>query len=299
MYKLIIDAKDLQEMREKLLYSYESIKSERERSQQLEFKEAFKDSNFTPPQAPIMLRPTVPPPDSLIYPPAGPPNFTKAHPIEYDESEDDDLTSKVTSTRTASETLKIEKQISDGEIAFDSRGIRWNAEIHSSSKGLNKDGSWRTRRNVDAKTVSKVEAASIPVVSSPVVAPAVAFISPPSPTVIAVPPPLPTVIAVPSIPTSVPIAAIAAPIATPEIAPLPQFDAFAATRKQAHDFASFKATLIPSLAKLVDDGRLTPSYINDLKTYFKVKEIWQVDDNQLGEMFEQFAGAGLINKVGQ
>lgn len=40
----------------------------------------------------------------------------------------------------------------------DSRGLPWHADIHASSKALNADGTWRTKRGVDKALVASVEA---------------------------------------------------------------------------------------------------------------------------------------------
>lgn len=42
--------------------------------------------------------------------------------------------------------------------AHDADGIKWDKRIHSSSKELNKDGTWRKRRGVDDALVKQVEA---------------------------------------------------------------------------------------------------------------------------------------------
>lgn len=163
----------------------------------------------------------------------------------------------------------------------DSRGLPWDGRVHAETKGTNKDGSWRSRRGVDKKEVAAVEATLPRRSTQPTVAQS-----------------FPTEI--PSIPTYQTPKIEVAPVHAPPIAqaPMPSYDNFAMAKKQAHDFSSFKETLIPSLAKLVKDGKLTPEYINSLKTHFGVQEIWQVNDQQCAEMFEQFATYGLINKVG-
>jgi hypothetical protein len=42
--------------------------------------------------------------------------------------------------------------------AFDSKGLPWDERIHSGTKGVNKDGSWKQRRGVQEAVVTKVEA---------------------------------------------------------------------------------------------------------------------------------------------
>lgn len=40
---------------------------------------------------------------------------------------------------------------------FDSAGLPWDERIHAPSKATNKDGTWRSRRNVDPRVVTAVE----------------------------------------------------------------------------------------------------------------------------------------------
>ncbi len=71
-------------------------------------------------------------------------------------------------------------------------------------------------------------------------------------------------------------------------------------QKPAHSLETFKANIFTTLTGLVATGALTPDYVQTLKGYFKVKEIWDVKDNpaQVEEMFNTFCRAGLITKVG-
>lgn len=67
----------------------------------------------------------------------------------------------------------------------------------------------------------------------------------------------------------------------------------------AHTFDSFKANFIPVLSTLTSEGKITPDYINQLKAYFGIKEIWNLlgDEIKLLELFENFCSTGLIKKV--
>lgn len=60
--------------------------------------------------------------------------------------------------------------------AVDSAGLPWDGRIHSSSRALNKDGTWRIQRNVDKSLIATVEAElrakAAPVVAVPSAAPA-------------------------------------------------------------------------------------------------------------------------------
>jgi hypothetical protein len=61
------------------------------------------------------------------------------------------------------------------DTTLDKSGLPWNAEIHSASKGINADGTWRKRKGVDAGTVARVEAqlrGAAPAAAATVTAPA-------------------------------------------------------------------------------------------------------------------------------
>lgn len=47
---------------------------------------------------------------------------------------------------------------STDDLAVDADGLTWDARIHSSSRELNKDGTWRKRRGVNTDLVTQVEA---------------------------------------------------------------------------------------------------------------------------------------------
>lgn len=66
-----------------------------------------------------------------------------------------------------------------GEL--DAAGAAWNPDQHSASKAKNKDGTWRTRRNLDTK-----KAATPPAVPTPPIAP-----PPPAPAAVPTPPAAP------------------------------------------------------------------------------------------------------------
>ncbi len=253
MFELTIKAKDFSELRSNVLNLYQSLGGE-DHSHKLEPQMKFTD------HLPLDPIPVIGQYESPAFVP--PPELTKTLP-------DIPPMPVAQAPVTSSEVQEV-----------DARGMPWNEKIHSTTKGLNKDGTWRVRRGVDKDQIAAVESDTV----------VQTVLKNPSPEQPFVPP-------VPSAPAYVPPQVVVAP--TTQIAPaLPQYDDFAGARKQAHDFKSFKESLIPSLAKLVKDGRLTVEYINSLKTYFKVTEIWQVNDEQCMEMFNQFAAADLINKVG-
>lgn len=157
----------------------------------------------------------------------------------------------------------------------DSRGIRFDDRIHSASKSINKDGSWRSRRGVEPELIKKLEAEQ----GAPAIAAQPVVPSAPIQTV------APITTPVPAAPP------VALPLAPP---PLPAQQPVTL----AHSVDSFKSDLVRVLTELVKQGKLTQDYINALKNYFKVQEIWQVTEEQTVQMFEQFVSAGLLTRVG-
>lgn len=80
----------------------------------------------------------------------------------------------VTPQQIAAETSEATAETSDATV--DKDGLPWDERIHSSNHGLNKDGTWRKRKGVDASLVAKVErelkatVAAAPVAAAPVAA---------------------------------------------------------------------------------------------------------------------------------
>lgn len=64
-----------------------------------------------------------------------------------------------------------------------------------------------------------------------------------------------------------------------------------------HTLESFSQNLPMVVSSLITEGKVNQEYINQLKGYFGVAEIWQVNDQQKSEMFSTFVAAGLITQV--
>ena len=152
----------------------------------------------------------------------------------------------------------------------DSRGVPWDERIHSATKAVNKDGSWRTRRGVEPSLVDTIEkqtlAVEVPQRVSVPVTPQQPIVTPP-------------VVAVPAASRVEPAAK--GPVS---IAPI----------ISAHTPQTFRENLVATLSRLVSEGKLTQAYIQSLKDYFQVEQIWQVSEAQSNEMFEQFCLNGLL-----
>lgn len=102
-------------------------------------------------------------------------------------------------------------------VAVDARGFPWNAKIHSSTKAVNKDKTWRRRQGVTEELVAQVEAELKQVMAipgpTPVPAPPVQAPTPPTP-------PLP-----PGLPLT-PSTALAAAVGADPFLSVPQADMF-------------------------------------------------------------------------
>lgn len=181
------------------------------------------------------------------------------------------------------------------EYGVDSRGMPWDARIHSATQAKCKDGSWRTRRNVEPAEVARIETELRQAVTG-TATPAPTYVPPvpmgnvyPQPAVS----PAPVAVAIPLVP---PMAApsTATSVARPTAPPIPSIPAIPTT---AHSLETFRAKMVETMAFLVAQGKLSNEYIQSLKEYFKVEQIWQVNDQQAAEMFETFCNAGLLTKV--
>lgn len=143
-------------------------------------------------------------------------------------------------TRTEPERLSDEQR---GDLTADTNGLPWDVRIHSGTRAVNADGSWRLRRGVDPELVKTVEAElralmGAPVAQTPEQAFGAAVASEPSP--VAPPPP----VADPE-----PVAP-AVPPAPPAPAPEPQ------------------AVTLPDLmtlaARAMTGGKITPAQLSEI-----------------------------------
>lgn len=159
-----------------------------------------------------------------------------------------------------------------GEL--DAEGIPWDARIHSSGKSkYKKDNTWTLKRGVTDEEAAKIKAEykHVDVVGLPTQG------MTSSPVQVAQP------------------IVQAAPIAQPTVVtPPPALP----TMSSGHTVDTFKANFPLILGNLITEGKVTQEYINQLKDYFKVTEIWMINDEQKANLFESFVGYGLVTKVG-
>lgn len=198
------------------------------------------------------------------------------------------------------------------QTEVDTRGLPWDTRIHAATRVTKQDGTWRNKRGVDDALVKQVEQELIAAIkvgapsiygnlNSPMAATTPAL---PTPQFIVPPPPAPTVaVAMPTFDqrnTATPWANQAPGPAA--VAAVPQeyqtVDVPEGVRP-AYSLSSFKANLTIFLSALIDQGKIDQNYINELKEYFKVKEIWNILGNEASciELWNTFGSIGYITKV--
>jgi len=173
---------------------------------------------------------------------------------------------------------------------LDAEGLPWDKRIHTIKRTKVTTGTWKVKRGTDKDLLKSVKdelrnsmqrlANPTPVPTPPLatplqVAPA-AVVEAPTP-----------VVQPPVVETPAPAPVQAAPVPTPTI-----------PSANGHTTETFIANFPMILGNLISEGKVTQDYINQLKTYFNVTEIWNISDDQKKEMFEYFASGGLIQKVG-
>lgn len=164
----------------------------------------------------------------------------------------------------------------------DSRGIPWDNRIHSSNRGMKKDGTWKYRRNVDDAMIKQIEAGlTAPVVAVPI--PEVPNM-PPAVTTPALPPALP--------PVTAPVVAPVAPVAPPP-------PVTAAPKAPAHSLITFRSNFVTILNDLINQGKIDQTWIASVTNHYKLGGIWELTkyDQYLTEVFESFVGWGFIQDV--
>jgi len=187
-----------------------------------------------------------------------------------------------------------------GDVEVDSEGLPWDKRIHASSRNTVKDGTWRIKRGVSDEVVKEVKdelrqrmqqranptpvpqapiTQNTPVVNSPVVP--IVESSEPAPTLQAAQAPV-----VEQPPVVEPVAQQSAPALN-----IP-------TMGGGHTLHSFKENMPMVITNLISEGKIDQDYINQLKGYFQVDQIWNINDQQKSDLFDNFVQHGLIVKVG-
>lgn len=171
----------------------------------------------------------------------------------------------------------------------DSVGMPFDIRIHAATRTFTKDGAWKYKRGTEDAFIHQVEAelkarmayGSVP--AQPLAPPPAVTVSVDMPNF--------------AVPGSQPIAP---PIQTVKsFEPIPVAPAPTPTQTGAYDFNSFRNQIPNILMNLANSKKLTPEYLQQLKEYFNVKEIWDIvhDEKKSYELFENFASYGFITKV--
>lgn len=168
----------------------------------------------------------------------------------------------------------------------DSAGRPWDERIHSATKAVNADGTWRNRRGVDKELLKKVEAEFVQ--------PAVSTTTPPANVTVTLPQVVVASTPMTKIKLEMPVAEAAPVVQTPP--PLPQ------AAPSAFDFESFTAHLPVIASKLSAEGKITRDYILQLEQHYKLPQFMDIlksehVDARL-QVFNSWAQYGLIQKVG-
>ena len=173
---------------------------------------------------------------------------------------------------------------------LDADGLPWDKRINTATKTRVKAGTWKIKRGLEESVVAQVQAElkqSAHVAANPVAIPAAPIDLNTPVTTQAIQQPNAAVVTaettmIPNTPAVLQEAAAIIPLQM---------------NTNGHSFATFKNGFAMILSNLISEKTLTQEYVEQLKTYFKVDEIWNVNEVQMQEMFETFSAQGWITKV--
>lgn len=289
MYKYEISADSPQELREKMLEFAEEIMDSKPptKSSYVDSIAPVKTVEFpTMQSAPEPIQPSMPSGFPIPAPVAVVPTFAQHTP-----------------TNTVAPTFGQAHASHAPELVGerDTTGMIWDARIHSSSKGVNKDGSWRYRRNIEDSYIRQIEA------EIRGQGPAATVHVPPAPTpTVAVPTFSPdTTMRQDSAGQNIypPLNAVVPTLATPshQHAPVNSYENVQVPKgiRPAHSLVTFKNNLSIIIADLINEGKITPQFIQDMKAYFKVQEIWNILASEVMciELYNTFVKYEFITRV--
>lgn len=180
------------------------------------------------------------------------------------------------------------KPMSNVGLELDAEGIPWDKRIHTIKKTKMKNGVWKIKRGTEEALILQVKIELLKHVKQlanpPEVPPMntgrVVIEQPIQPLQPAVNPAVDKV-----------IEQTKEEMNTPSIpAPL--------TNVGGHTFDSFKSQFPMILGNLISNGTVTEEYVNQLKAHFQVDQIWNIDEDQTRQVFENFVQFGYVQKVG-
>lgn len=205
---------------------------------------------------------------------------TVVHGMEHDMS--CDLPKEIVEDSVVVEEPAAVTQVAGMEL--DAEGLPWDKRIHSSSKKKIKAGTWTTKRGVDAALIVQVKAELLNTVKLAANPPTIA-----APPMLANTPVIePVVVTQPTQPV------VEQPVQPAATLPTPQ----SLQVTSGHTAETFIQQFALIIGNLISEQKISQEYVNQLKDYFQVTEIWNATDAQKTEMFESFASSGLIQKVG-
>ncbi len=179
----------------------------------------------------------------------------------------------------------------------DSRGLPWDARIHSSNREKGKDGVWRRRRGVSEEVEKQVEA-ELMGSAAPKKVPAFGSMAPEQYQQVVTLAPMPTTEHRVALPENLSVLQSAQIPAQP----MPNFAPPAPVQvlpPNTHNAESFRNNLVNILNDLVVAGKINHQWINDQKPQFGGKDVTQWHENQAAcaGLFEMFVQYGLVNKL--
>lgn len=190
-------------------------------------------------------------------------------------------------------------KINQAPPIVDSRGIPWDARIHSSTKELVKNGVWKRKRGmsdnesyiaqVEAELLGKSAPVAVEQNSNPIQtsAPTAGPMFPMQPIA-----PMPTAEIkqpMPEAPAS--IVEIPTPIqsfSTPQV------------NNAGYTAETFRTNLVNILTNLISSGKLPETWVQENKGMFGGKEVWDwnKDEAVCSQLFDAFVTWGFIQKAG-
>lgn len=183
-----------------------------------------------------------------------------------------------------------------GEL--DAEGIPWDKRIHTVAKTKVKAGTWKLKKGSDLTVVTQVKTElmlQVQQAANPAPIPPAPAAAPTLPPAVSTAPLAPPVSILPPV---APVGGSNADQTPMSVATLPPAAPVAPQIASGHTLATFIANFPMVVGTLISEKKLTQNYINQLCEYFKVELIWNINDEQKAQTFNQFVELGYIQQVG-
>lgn len=226
---------------------------------------------------------------SVLTPPTG----THADPVNIDPNQ--------------SGSADLAEAVNGEAPEFDGAGIPWDERIHSSSKAINEDKTWRKRRGVNdvyyasvmAELTERAGPGQQPASPPMMPVPPVPQVPLPSPGIVdsqPLPVPPSAVVSIPPVPTAAPVPPVAAVPAVPEAPPTPVPAAPVAPEPVAAVGMPF-SVFMPKIAQAMAAGKFTPETLNGWCVQWGMQSITQFQaDPAKAELFHDWLKtAGILD----